>query len=763
MSNKNILGISVIKLTALCIILFFNRYSSPAYCQVSDQIKSTFKNDEFRHELESIDQVSIDKERIIQDLIKELPRVADNLKKEFQAEAESFFTKKTGYADGFSEEWVRGLYKKFFENLQNDKAFEKKLNLEISTAAESFLRKKIYEFRKEIQDRLNQSFSNYNAFLIEEMNKELKSSFLDVTVDKSDSVMKNLSSELSLVNFRTTFFLPAITMGLKALSSSALKSVIARIFGKAIARSVAIPGEWLGPLGWIVEGGVVAVGAAWDALSIKDKTIRTLTVASTNTFIEGVEKNLRNPRAELIENLANIFTRNAAYLQKEIKNRIQSKWSGRLIHSKSPDWQPFSQAFPASDQFKMLDTVVAVFGHECGHLDFKVKYAYSNALPLETAKGYLQKFGHDFPELIYGFDADMKKILAGFKEEKRLVDMILREKTSQDRSKVIRDALEFLDAFPQPKTELVKLFLFLKERKIELAYTDLTVPRADFLGKNLDSLGKLYDSEPEIVKSFFDKLGQTKDEQLKKMVSNTSFEFGEVLILVNTIGLEKTMEVLNSSDSGKFFRNYGFENGGKMVAIWGLGIIKAYSMPDCDQNRSVEIWKKLPPDNVSKELEYTAIWVIRNTSWNSDEVTIPLLNQLKAPPGFYFLAWPIIGTSFAELVKITNSSNVSAVAILFVLFFLLMILYKMFRMFRANNDPEPSIKGSVIETSSVIIEEGKPRLQTNAVGQISEKTDNQKSEEATSDFVDTEDEKLKITAQEQIKLPHDTKKNGGNE
>jgi hypothetical protein len=96
-------------------------------------------------------------------------------------------------------------------------------------------------------------------------------------------------------------------MGLKMVASGAFKSAIQRILGKALARSLAIPGEWLGPLGWAVEGIAVVGGVAWDTLSIRDKTVEALTITAKDTFYTYAVKPLENEDSDVLTNIVGIY------------------------------------------------------------------------------------------------------------------------------------------------------------------------------------------------------------------------------------------------------------------------------------------------------------------------------------------------------------------------------------------------------------------------------------------------------------------------
>jgi|GEM_PF-6185378 len=630
--------------------------------ELSQNIQSIFRTDEYNQSLEKIEHIDIKSDDVKTSLVQDLPRSIKSIQTSFESDARNFFYQKTGYADGFSEDSIKSIFEDFFKKIKNQPEYSKNLNENIKKSTFLILSKHINLLKKDIKSKLDEAFRNFDSTILAEIKKELESDLLNISSGAENAFNAEFETQFKLKNFGATLFLPVLTKGLKMVASGAFKSAIQRILGKALARSLAIPGEWLGPLGWAVEGIAVVGGVAWDTLSIRDKTVEALTITAKDTFYTYAVKPLENEDSDVLTNIVGIYNNYALNLISRTKIQIQEKWSGRLVHTRSPDWESFVKAFPeVKDQLVMLDTVANVFGNDCSAMDFKVKYTFANAFTPDKARNYFQKFGEKFPSLVYSHRVAVEKILLNFDEmSKQVINNILAAQNETDQRKLISDADTFIDCFPKPDAELKELFIFLTEHKIEFDYTNLNISRARFLGKHLKSLSDLIQTDPALVGNFFSTLPTSTDDQLQIIGSAaTNFKLPEILSIIQYAGFANTCKLLKEVDSAKareFFNNYGYENGGNMIGIYGPGLIEAYSIKDADPNRSVEVWKKLPANNTSKELETTAIWVLQNTTWKSDEITLPLLNQLKSNPIYYSLNIPVFGLLMATLVKTTNST-----------------------------------------------------------------------------------------------------------
>jgi hypothetical protein len=643
----------------------------------SKEIERCFSLSNYNDSIEAIEYIEADVDSFKKDLVFHFEEGLQPITTKFNAQAHDYFHKNIGYIDSIRSGKHREVFSNFFEQVKNSSKYINSLNDMVAGRSKDLMKRHITKFHRKIRRQIKDSFNAYDDKMVNDMLDELERNTWKIRVNDFD--FKVDDKNLSIKNFGGTIFSAAVVAGIRFAGSNVFKSFIARIFGKAAARSAATPGEWLGPWGWVAEGIVVAGGVAWDVSGNRSKVADMLTKASTNVYAKNVHQPLLNENSDFNYTLGEMYIKMSGLIKTRTVQYITNKWSARLMHTRSADWDTWKKGYPDKMmRIKTLDVVVKVFGKEFAQEKMQTKYLYANMFATEKARRYFKEFGHDFPSLAIAYEKEVRKILDGFNESSKLIRLLVQEHQKGKNTNLFK-AVDFLEEFPNPGKELIAFFIFLTERKMDFDYTLISYPRAKFYGKNIGSIKKLWNQEPEMVRDYFLSQKNISSDSAMLFADKVTqgIDLSMLIAMVSQAGPEKALSILKDNkpeDLKQFFKDYGVNPGVKMIAMAPKGLVKTYSMKDIDKNDVVQIYKNLPDAELSSSLTETIVWVLKYTDWPVADVKLTTLGKLSVLSDWYVLHIPFVGLMLGNLVLMTDSFFLSSAIILFVLIILTLII-----------------------------------------------------------------------------------------
>ena len=569
-------------------LLFAQNNQTDAQPSVATQMRNNLINDK----INKISFIKKNEDEFLNSLIQEFEKVCkDFCIIEIKNKAENFYSSKIGASgfipftdkiSGLREESLKKVYEDFFE--QEIKGKEKivfaSLQEEMTNIADKIMKKYLDKYNENIREDLREQFSGYDKQVVDKLlddiktNTEKKVIFLNPTSDP------NIKAG-SIADFSTTIIASALVGVGRLLASNIVKSTIkgfvTRVVGKSFARSIATPGEWFGPAGWLVEGGVIVGGAVWDALSVSEQARKDLTAVTVADISDSLGKTLLDKDSSVIQQFFKTYMMSCKQITNNYKDHFEKIYKALLLHLNSQNFSEYCRSNNLEDidlQFELLKRVAEVFGTNCVEMDFAIKSNYTSSYSdVEEAKTKLIKYGNGFPKLIYDFP-DAKNVMSYFHDDQRVVNMLMNE--NNDRNALIANFREYLQCFKETTNDLTNFFVFVVSNNYELKYNTLknAIPT---LAANTDVLQKYQHKSPEIIKTLFDMIADGKNDFLLDNSGN-ELTFSEKIEILHYIGRER-MEKLymhaTREEIFNFFKRRGINQGCRLYKNEGIEALKS--------------------------------------------------------------------------------------------------------------------------------------------------------------------------------------------
>lgn len=583
-------------------LLFAQNKQTDAQLSVTTQMRNNLINDK----INKISFIKKNEDEFLNSLIQDFEKVCkDFCIIEIKNKAENFYSSKIGASgfipftdkiSGLREESLKKVYEDFFE--QEIKGKEKivfaSLQEEMTNIADKIMKKYLDKYNENIREDLREQFSGYDKQIVDKLLDDIKTNTEKKVLIINPTSDPNIKAG-SIADFSTTIMATAFVGVGRLLASNivkiTIKGFVTRIVGKGVVRSIATPGEWLGPYGWLAEAGVIVGGAVWDTLSVPEQARKDLTAVTVAEISENLGKTFLDKDSSVIQQFFKTYMMSCEQITNNYKDHFEKIYTALLLHLNSQNFSEYCKNNNLVDielQFDLLKRVAEVFGTNCVEMDFAIKSNYSYFYSdVEEAKTKLIKYGNRFPKLIYDFP-DAKNVMSYFHDDQRIVNMLLNE--NHDRNALIANFREYLQCFKETTNDLTNFFVFIVSNNYELNYNNLkySIPA---LAANTDVLEKFQHKSPETVKTLFDMVADGKNDFLLDKNGN-ELPFSEKIEVLYYIGRER-MEKLYEKDTlnctkpcdkhatreeiYNFFKKYGISEGCRLYKNKGIQALKPTS------------------------------------------------------------------------------------------------------------------------------------------------------------------------------------------
>jgi len=413
-------------------------------------------------------------------------------------------------------------------------------------------------------------------------------------------------------------------LGLEAFILKKVGEILVRRFGPGVimeklatnvARKVATsPFKYLGELGWVIDALLLLGGFGIDLYTYKDQ----VTDGIVKAMDEELDLVFKEIGAVSAHQLTDPFY--AEFIQafqeeiQRIKGALSAELRGRLAQLQSLDAEEFLKEYSPQDRNIYLGWLAEVYGYGCTGFTMRDKFTVIlHFQDRDLLRELVQKYQDPFCRLAIAYK-QLPQILDRLGKE--VADLFLLP--GRDPQFEISEAERFIKKYGQADESVRRGYFIARWLAPQFPIHEIRPAIVSLIGREESLLSALSRKDPALISGVFDFIrseGEQAPASLRKYGAflDTSQHLFYVLLEIGTGPFEELLKQGDPEEIDRFFKEFGREEGLKLVSGYSAGIVGAYLRYG---HRGFDFWKCLheDPSRLSAGYWRTAEWLLAHTS-----------------------------------------------------------------------------------------------------------------------------------------------------